>query len=577
MKELKGSSIANGLAAGRAVFIEHRGIEIPHHKIQQQDVDKELEAFFEAIRIAQSEIEEYLQDHVPGSDEQDIIRTHLDILKDPELKALIHKQITEHYHNVAKAIHTAFEQTILFFKSMENEVFAQRAADFEDVRHRLLRKVLNLESDPFALLSEDTIPIFKEIQPSEVSLLNKAKVAAYICEIGSYTSHSAILSRALNIACVANISDLKEQIPPDSQIIIDGESGTIIVEPDTEALEYYAQKLQIQDLILQKQSSLKNAPSVTRNGREISLFLNIGLPEEIDKVNELNCAGVGLFRTEFIFLSRNDLPSEDEQYEIYKELALKIAPKPLTIRTFDLGGDKLSHLIPAPKEDNPYLGNRGIRFSLAHPEVLKTQLRAILRATAHGNIRVMFPMIIDVDDFMEARRIFQNCSDELYSEGVSFNYDTPIGTMIEIPSAALSSDALARECDFLSIGTNDLVQYTLAVDRNNDMVNRYFIQHHPAVLKLIRATVNNALLHKRGLSVCGEMASIKEYVPLLIGMGIDELSLSPASFYEVKRIIRACDAKLEAIVKSFDFSTSLPKVDDLVYRQLKPYYSQKRS
>lgn len=577
MKELKGSSIAAGLAAGRAVYITRKGLTIPEHRIPPELVNAELEAYLSAIHDTEKEVLEYLGKHNLNTSEEDIINAHLEIIRDPELKDIIQKLIREELHNAAKAISVAYEQTILFFKSMENEMFAQRAADFEDVRNQLLRRVLKYNDNPFSGLGADTIPIFHEIQPSEVSLINKAGVTAYICELGSYTSHAAILSRALNLACVANIPGIAEYIAEGDQLIMDGEMGVVVKDPDVEALEYYAQKLQISELIHQKQQSLKTAKATTMNGRDITLSLNIGLPEEVDKVAELGSEGVGLFRTEFIFLSRNELPSEEEQFEIYRDLAQKVAPSALTIRTFDLGGDKLSHLIPSPKEDNPYLGNRGIRFSLAHPEVLRIQLRAILRASVFGKIRIMFPMIIDVDDFLEAKRIIKTCSDELYNEGKEFDYEIPVGTMVEIPSAALSSDALARECDFLSIGTNDLVQYTLAVDRNNDMVNRYFIQHHPAVLKLIRATINNASKHGRSVSICGEMASIPEYVPLLIGMGINELSVNPSAFYEVKRIIRNCDDKLERIIRNFDFSTSLPQVDDLVYRSLKPYYTVKRS
>lgn len=577
MTELKGHSIAGGLAAGRAVYISGSAIDVPQHRVDPGGATAEADQYLSAIREAELEVQELLNHQNLNSSEQDIIASHLEIVRDPELRDITLKLINDERHNVAKAIHTAFEQVILFFKSMENEVFAQRAIDFEDVRNRILRKVIRQVDDHFAMLSQDTIPIFREIQPSEVSLLSKAGVSAYICEIGSYTSHAAIMSRALNIACISNIADLRQYIASEDQLIIDGELGTVIVNPDDEALEYFAQKLQIKELIFQKQLSLRNDATVTLNGRKITLSINIGLPEEVDNVVELDADGVGLFRTEFIYLSRKELPSEAEQYELYRELAQKTAPKLITIRTFDLGGDKISHLIPSPAEENPYLGNRGIRFSLAHPQILRTQLRAILRASIHGKFRIMFPMIIDVDDFLEAKRIYQSCADELYNEGERIDYEIPVGTMVEIPSAALSSDALAKECDFLSIGTNDLVQYTLAVDRNNEMVNRYFIQHHPSVLKLIRATITNAVKHGRSVSVCGEMASIPEYVPLLIGMGINELSVSPSAYYEVKRIIRNCDEKLERVIKNFDFSTSLPHVDDLVYRSLKPYYSVKRT
>ncbi|MDD4147871.1 MAG: phosphoenolpyruvate--protein phosphotransferase, partial [Candidatus Cloacimonetes bacterium] len=557
------------------VYIDQRGLDVPQHKILPEETKEEETVYIQACAKAAAEIKEHLGAHSLNKNEMEILSSHLDILADPDIRKNIQNKILKEYKNAALAIQEAFSEAIEFFSSMQNEMFAQRAADFRDVRNRLLLKILKLESDPFAKLGPETIPIFHEIHPSEVSLLNKMGVRAYVCEVGSITSHSAILSRALSIACVGAIPDLREHIHEGDHLIIDGELGLVVNDPDDEALEFYAQKMQILELISQKQRLLREDPAITLSGRNITMTLNIGIPAEIDQVNELNADGVGLFRTEFLFLSRNDLPSEDEQYEIYHSLATKIAPKILTIRTFDLGGDKLTHSIDSPKEENPYLGNRGIRFSLAHPEVLRTQLRAILRASVLGNIRIMFPMIIDVEDFLQAKRELKSCADELYEQGVKYDYDIQVGTMVEIPSAAISSESLARECDFLSLGTNDLVQYTLAVDRNNDTVSRYFIQHHPAVLKLIRLTIASANKYNRSISVCGEMASLKEYTPLLIGMGISELSVNPSSLYDIKRVVRNCDEHLDNLVKNFDFSKSLNDIDNLVYHTLKKYYAKK--
>lgn len=576
MQILKGIGIAKGLALGYATYIKTSKPEIPSHTIGKEELDAEITKLEQALDQSREELNSFLQQQDVSESEKEILSTHLEILTDPELIQNLNSAINDELHNVAKAIHTTFEEAIDFFHSMENEIFAQRAADFADVRMRLLRKVMNHDPNPFSELNTDSIPIFTEISPSDVSLLSKQGVCAYIAENCSATSHAAILSRALNIACVAHIPELKETVHEGDYLIVDGGSGEVILNPDDEALDFYAQKLQIQELIEQKQLQLKNTECQTKTGALIDLALNIGLPEEIDLVSKLNSSGVGLFRTEFLFISKEQLPSEEEQYQIYSKMADQIAPKTLTIRTFDMGGDKLSHLIPAKPEANPYLGNRGIRFSLAHPELLRTQLKAILRAAKHGKICIMFPMIVDVDDFLEAKRIFLSCADELYAEGISYSAEIPIGTMIEIPSAALSSDALARECDFLSIGTNDLVQYTLAVDRNNESVSRYYIQHHPAVLKLIRATLVNAAKYNTPVSICGEMASIREYIPLLIGMGATNLSVNASAFFDVKSVIQRCDAKVNMIVKNFDFSTSLPKVDELVYRTLKPYYEEKK-
>ncbi|MCB5262145.1 MAG: phosphoenolpyruvate--protein phosphotransferase [Candidatus Cloacimonetes bacterium] len=575
MKTLKGTGIAKGLAFGKATYIKGIKYEIPAHSISKEQSAAELAMFHEALGKSRLELQDYLQaDHISDS-EKEILGTHLEIVNDPDLKEQITQAITQDLHNVAKAINLSFEKAILFFKSMENEMFSQRAIDFEDVRKRILHKVLLQEHDSFAELDADSIPIFSEISPSEVSLLRKHNVRAYLASGIGQTSHVGILSRALNIGCVSNLED-QQLIQEGDYIIVDGENSLVIWQPNDEALEYFAQSLQIEDLILQKEERLKDIESSTKDGRQIDIALNIGLPLEIDQVQELGSNGVGLFRTEFLFLDGDHLPTEEEQYQVYSEMAAKIAPKPITIRTFDLGGDKISHLIHSPHEDNPNLGNRGIRYCLTHSQILRTQLRAILRAAVHGNIRIMFPMIIDVDDFLEAKRILMRCADDLYDEKAKYNAEIPVGSMIEVPSAALSSCALARECDFLSIGTNDLVQYTLAVDRNNEAVSRYFIQHHPAVLMLIRATLINAARHNTPVSICGEMASTKEYIPLLIGMGVKELSVNSAVYYEVKSVVRNCDAKLHMIVKNFDFSTSLPKVDELVYRTLKPYYSSDR-
>ncbi|HNQ43622.1 MAG TPA: phosphoenolpyruvate--protein phosphotransferase, partial [Candidatus Cloacimonadota bacterium] len=346
----------------------------------------------------------------------------------------------------------------------------------------------------------------------------------------------------------------------------------VIIDPDEEQLEFFAQKVQIIELIHQKQARLKATACKTKDDVVISLSANIEIPEELPTILDLDCDGIGLFRTEFIYLSSDSLPDEEAQYLIYRDIVSALNPQPVTIRTFDLGGDKLPQISHFAREHNPYLGNRGIRLSLAHPEILKTQLRAIIRASAHGKVKIMFPMVIDVDDFIAARNIFNRCMDEIYAEGYEYDSSIALGCMVEIPSAALTSETLAQECDFLSIGTNDLVQYTLAVDRNNDAVSRYYIQHHPAVLKLIRATIINATKYEKPVSVCGEMASLPEYIPLLIGMGITELSVSPGAYYEAKSIIQNCDHKLRMIVKHFDFSTSLPKVEELVFSTLKNYY-----
>lgn len=572
MKILKGTSMAHGLSSGRAVFISAKEIVIPQDKIDPARSEAEFAEALRALKESKTQLLSILESGTAESYEQiEIISTHLDILDDPEIKNFVETAITKELKNAASAINEVFLSAITHLRSLNNKMMAERASDFEDVKQLILGHLMQLESDLFQAVDADSLPIFEEVYPSHISRLKELGVEGYIVKHGGYTSHAAILSRALKIACVSNIPDLEEYVSEGTELLLDGESGMVVADPDSEHLEFFAQKIQISQLIQEKHERLREKENLTKDGDRISLNLNISLPEELDAVAELNADGVGLFRTEFLFMGRDTLPGEEEQYQIYEKMAATIAPKPLTIRTFDLGGDKLSEVFDSPHEENPNLGNRGIRFMLSHPHMLKAQLRAILRAAVHGNIRIMFPMVADVEDLWELRHKLKQYADELYYEDIPHNADVPIGTMIEVPSAAINSDLLARECDFLSIGTNDLVQYTLAVDRGNDQVHSFYIQHHPAVLKLIKITAENAIKHDKSISVCGEMASIAEYIPILIGMGITELSLSAAPYYKVKQVALNCDAALKDIIQNFDFDVPLSGVEDLIYSKLKPY------
>jgi phosphoenolpyruvate-protein phosphotransferase (PTS system enzyme I) len=575
MQELSGQRVAEGLAVGMARIIEHKSFKIPQHDLADSDVQGELQLLRRALQDGEKELTMMLQPSFVNDQERDILNTHIEIMRDPELIKNLEESISKDKRPAARAVHEIFSATTAFFEGLGNDMFKQRASDYQDVGNRILAKLMDDGKDVFANLSSEHIPILTEISPTEVSALHRIGIRAFVADSCSANSHAAIISRALGIAVLSSVSGLRAAVKSGSTMILDADSGKVIVDPDDEMLEYFAQRVQVEELIRQKREKLKETDCVTQDGIRIKLYANIGMPEELPAVKDLSCDGIGLFRTEFIYLSRDTLPSEEEQFEIYRKVLSEMAPLPVTIRTFDLGGDKILHLIPSPQESNPYLGNRGIRFSLSHTELFKTQLRAIIRASAFGKVCVMFPMVIDVADFIEARNIFNQCVDELYSEGCDYDSSIAVGAMIEVPSAALCSDALAKECDFFSIGTNDLAQYTLAVDRNSEQVSRYYIAHHPAVLMLIRATVNNAARYHKPVSLCGEMASQAEYVPLLIGMGITELSVNVNAHYNVKTTVQQCDAKLHMIVKNFDFNTSLPEVDKLVYRTLKPYYTKK--
>ncbi|PKN72685.1 MAG: phosphoenolpyruvate--protein phosphotransferase [Candidatus Cloacimonetes bacterium HGW-Cloacimonetes-3] len=572
MNRLSGNSINNGLFIGRAIHVATQEHSIERCNISPEEVKGEIKRFQDAIASVDAEIGNELKNSRLNPRELDIIASHRDILHDPEIYSLVSTAIEEQLHHAILAVQDSFNTIVEQFQAMSVEAFALRAADYRDVGTRLLNTLGGLSSALPDNLESDHIPIFAEMNPSMIGKLAHANIRAYLIAKGSYNSHASILARALGLIAIANVKDLLETVQDNDMLVVDGDEGKLIVNPDEETLDYYAQKVQVEEILRQRLEAMKASASQTADGKRISLYANIALPEELDAIVNLSCDGIGLFRTEFIFLARQSLPSEAEQYEIYRQIAERMAPTPVTIRTFDLGGDKLAPLGFIAAEENPYLGKRGIRFSLAHHDVFHTQLRAILRASAHGKIRIMFPMIIDVEDFSEAKHIFNHCQEELYSEGISFDSSIELGAMIEIPAAALEADALAQACDFLSIGTNDLVQYTLAVDRNNENVSRYYIQHHPAVLNLIRQTVLSAAKYKTPLSVCGEMASTPQYIPLLLGLGLRELSVNPGSYFTVKAIVQNCDNKLFQLISRFNFSCSVRDIEHFIYKDLKHYY-----
>ncbi|MFA5499167.1 MAG: phosphoenolpyruvate--protein phosphotransferase, partial [Candidatus Cloacimonadia bacterium] len=384
--------------------------------------------------------------------------------------------------------------------------------------------------------------VMEDISPTDVARSYHSNISGICLVKGSKTSHSAIIARALGIPVVVGVTELLFSTKEGDQIIVDGNKGVVIINPEKEQLTAYQQQRDSELLEKEELETLIDLKSETKDAKYISLLCNIELKEELAAVLHAKADGVGLFRTEFLYVDRDELPSEEEQFEIYKNIAEEIGEKEFTIRTFDLGGDKLAKVLPTiVQEQNPFLGCRGIRLSLQYPEIFKTQIRAVLRASNYGNIWLMFPMIGSVDDMQMALDVVEECKLELDTEGITYDETMKIGAMIEVPAAVLSIDALAQLCDFFSIGTNDLVQYTLAADRNNKSVSQYYDPYHPAVIKLLYVTSEAAKRHNIKLSVCGELASDINYAPLLIGMGIETLSVNPSSLLQVKKRIMAID------------------------------------
>ena len=571
MHLIKGLVIYPGLMIGRARKLEPVSWDLPATHISPSSITAEIKSLEDAIHSLAKTIELQFKELKGSEEEKAILSSHLLILKDPELISQVKDSISKNLVPAAVAIQQVFSQVQEHFKNLSNDFLAQREADYRDVEQRLLLELTGKQQEVLHNWAADQIAILKEATPSWVSAFAYYKVPAYCSEQGSLTSHASILSRALKIISITDLAELWEKVSENEKIILDALDGKVIIDPDISTLQYY-EKLNAnyhkpeEPVIMEKDSPIK-----TKDGRRIKLRCNLDPLSDLNEPTKLNADGVGLYRTEFLYLGKDELPSEDYQFSIYKQVAELIAPHSVVIRTFDLGGDKLSHLIPSAPEDNPYLGNRGIRFSLSHKDVFKTQIRAVLRAAIYGKVKLMFPMVKDYQDYLQAKEIVEECKTELQKENIPFAQNLPLGVMIEIPSAALCAEELAENCDFMSVGTNDLVQYTLAADRNNSALSDYYIAHHPAVLKLMMLTLQAGNKYEKPVSICGEMASQPQYVPLLIGMGFKELSVGTAAFLRCKKIIRHCDKELFNLIENTDLE-HLDSIENLIFEQLKPYY-----
>lgn len=571
MHLIKGLVIYPGLMIGRARKLEPVSWDLPATHISPSSITAEIKSLEDAIHSLAKTIELQFKELKGSEEEKAILSSHLLILKDPELISQVKDSISKNLVPAAVAIQQVFSQVQEHFKNLSNDFLAQREADYRDVEQRLLLELTGKQQEVLHNWAADQIAILKEATPSWVSAFAYYKVPAYCSEQGSLTSHASILSRALKIISITDLAELWEKVSENEKIILDALNGKVIIDPDISTLQYY-EKLNAnyhkpeEPVIMEKDSPIK-----TKDGHRIILRCNLDPLSDLNEPTKLNADGVGLYRTEFLYLGKDELPSEDYQFSIYKQVAELIAPHSVIIRTFDLGGDKLSHLIPSAPEDNPYLGNRGIRFSLSHKDVFKTQIRAVLRAAIYGKVKLMFPMVKDYQDYLQAKEIVEECKTELQKENIPFAQNLPLGVMIEIPSAALCAEELAENCDFMSIGTNDLVQYTLAADRNNSALSDYYITHHPAVLKLMMLTLQAGIKYEKPVSICGEMASQPQYVPLLIGMGFKELSVGTSAFLRCKKIIRHCDKELFNLIENTDLE-HLDSIEHLIFEQLKPYY-----
>ncbi len=541
--ELKfgGLGVAEGVALGSTLWVQSDDQITPDYAIAQADVEREVHRLNVALEQTKHQLDT-IQARVAeamGGESARIFEAHFSVVDDPvfvdEVCALIRSQ----KRNAEKALVIIGKRCATLLSQLNDAYLRERAVDVRDVSRRVVRNLTGGGSDLLSGLKEPRVILAHDVVPSELAIVDRSKVLALVTEIGSQISHTAIMCRAMGLPAVMGVKGLQGQVPDGSDAIVDGRRGILFVSPSPKRRQVYEHMGREWAETKRRLEVLRHEPARTVDGYDVELSANIEMVADTDRVDECGAQGVGLYRSEYLYLSRSTVPDEEEQYMVYSKVADHLNPAPLIIRTLDLGGDKMPVTLKFPEEKNPFLGFRALRFCLGHPEIFKTQLRAILRASAHNpNLKLMYPMVGRAQDVVDANAILDQCKTELEEEGRPFNKSIQVGVMIEIPSAALAAEWIAPLVDFVSIGTNDLVQHTLAVDRMNERVAHLYDPTHPAILKLIRHTAEAGRKHGIWTGVCGEMAGDPRMVPLLLGMGITELSVSPPGLPLLKAVIR---------------------------------------
>jgi phosphotransferase system enzyme I (PtsI) len=540
-KVFRGIAVSAGICRGKILVLHRARHIIARRGLADHEVTEEVGRFEKALVQTRQQILE-IQDKVLktlSAKEADIFEAHLLMLEDQVLVDEVIRMIRDQKVNADFAFHTVAERYVTALVAANDEYLRERANDMRDLLSRVLDNLLEVR-DEFDLrhLAEPCILVSHDLSPSTTAQLDKKFVLGFATDIGGQTSHTAIMARSLGIPAAVGLQTVSQELESGDYALLDGYNGTIIVNPTDQTLFEYGQLAKIKASLEEKLREIRQQPAVTLDGKFIHLSANIEDQQDIEAVLTHGAEGVGLFRTEYLFISRESLPTEEEQYQSYRKVAAALKPSPVIIRTLDLGGDKFASHLQLAQEVNPFLGWRAIRFCLAQPELFRAQLRAILRASAEGNVKMMYPMISGLDELSRANAHVDQCRGELRAEGLPFDEEMEIGAMIEIPSAALIADALASRVKFFSIGSNDLIQYTLAADRTNEKVSHLYEPTHPAIIRLIKMTVDAAHQHGIWVGVCGEIAGDPVLAPLLIGLGVDELSAAPPVVAQVKYIVR---------------------------------------
>lgn len=561
MNILKGTGASPGISMGKVLKKVEEELKIV--KTLVKNIEEEVSLFKKAMDKAIEELT-VVKDKAfkeLGEDKAQIFEAHIMVLQDPELIGATVEKIEKENVNAGFAFKEISDSYIAIFEAMDNEYMRERAADIRDVSGRVLNAIYGIKTIDLSSLAEEVILVSRDLTPSDTATMDKAKVLGFLTDIGGRTSHTAIMARTLEIAAVVGLGNITELVSDGDYVVFNGETGEVVINPSEEIITNYKELKNSYEKEKLEMEAMKGQESVTLDGRHVELAGNIGTPKDVKGLLKNDAEGVGLYRTEFLYMDRENLPTEEEQFEAYKEVLSSTNPRPIVIRTLDIGGDKELSYLKFDKEMNPFLGYRAIRICLDRTDIFKTQLRALLRASMYGNLRIMYPMISSLEELLKANEILEETKNDLRSEGIEFSDKIEVGMMIEVPSAAIISDILASHVDFFSIGTNDLIQYTTAVDRMNENVHYLYNPFNPAVLRLIKMVIDNGQKAGIWVGMCGEMAGDKKMIPILLGMGLDEFSMSPISILPARKLIRTFT--MERARKVWDDVSKLGKAEEI--------------